>query len=1004
MPRVPSVGLSPTSRPQFQAPQVIAFQGGPELQQIAQGGARMQRIGEIVNKIGLEIEDKVNDARAMEAVNTFENGASKAYLEYQQKKGKAGVDGYEDYQKQIQELQDGAGGLLMNDQQRALASQAFSKINSRFNLRGQEHYMEQAAADKQAQSIARRMLKADTLGGMSLIIQGPSDSEYYMDEAISFGITPDDGHWPSRVDRGPEAGLILKKPSHPTFYKTLKGEKQAGMEWYRNIDTGRYYTFPKGQKVDARFVKQEPSAQEMQAKEQGIINPQALVEFGQFNNLLLQEGEARGLTGDALEVFMVSERDKLFAGIVNRKLDTQDAGQIEQVKMLIRDLPDGVMSQNQRAVLNQKILDKSDAVISSDDIIEAYSSGDTLQDVYAHADALRKNGVYTEKQWKKYRDQAAAYYRQQREAEGQVVQDLLTEVQSLTDQGQPVPSELESRAAELGVKSSFDKIIDGADDWLPEGRSVWADYEMNPAKALEDYQADPKGFIDRLDGMMPWGSVQQIIRSAKALEEGQSSGRGRRSSSGASSSINLVTEREIANGLLQQYAYGFGQKHGLLVYKDNKDLSDYQKANIERRWREALQPLVEFEMSKDPNLSSEDAVNKVAPRLWASGEYTGADDGRPRNKWSEAAYHISGYASRLENEVDDQGRKLVDIAREDIQQERADQALQRKMIREGQRYIPPTPALLGFPEAETAMRSTEEIQQQVRAEMQANMQMFGVPIPSDDAPLYVSQQEVYDRVNQMIQDRKDQATAQTETGRNNREQVAIERLDRMMRGEEFEKAVQANADIGFFESIGNESANFWNSIFSSKADPYVPLPTKKPNQMALALELSRTLTVTENGKQVNAFDRFVQDGGDPEDWDELVGNHAISGFFLTPEERPDQPVEVRPSRLPAGQMQKGGRGGTTYAERAQAYAQAAQVIPGSAKSRSQEAMRLFRSVKQIKSTLAKAKNNIQRRSGDPSYAEYVAGQQDVVKRLTERLEELEPQLRAAQERVRGGGN
>lgn len=922
MPRVPSVGLSPTSRPQFQAPQVIAFQGGPELQQIAQGGARMQRIGEVVNQIGLEIEDKVNDARAMEAVNTFENGASKAFLEFQQKKGKAGVDGYEDYQKQIQELQDGAGGLLMNDQQRALASQAFSKINSRFNLRGQEHYMEQAAADKQAQSIARRILKADTLGGMDLTINQEVGKLVGTDEPIMGA----------------------------------------------------------------------------------VINPQALVEFGQFNNLLLQEGEARGLTGDALEVFMVSERDKLFAGIVNRKLDTQDAGQIEQVKMLIRDLPDGVMSQNQRAVLNQKILDKSDAVISSDDIIEAYSSGDTLQDVYAHADALRKNGVYTEKQWKKYRDQAAAYYRQQREAEGQVVQDLLTEVQSLTDQGQPVPSELESRAAELGVKSSFDKIIDGADDWLPEGRSVWADYEMNPAKALEDYQADPKGFIDRLDGMMPWGSVQQIIRSAKALEEGQSSGRGRRSSSGASSSINLVTEREIANGLLQQYAYGFGQKHGLLVYKDNKDLSDYQKANIERRWREALQPLVEFEMSKDPNLSSEDAVNKVAPRLWASGEYTGADDGRPRNKWSEAAYHISGYASRLENEVDDQGRKLVDIAREDIQQERADQALQRKMIREGQRYIPPTPALLGFPEAETAMRSTEEIQQQVRAEMQANMQMFGVPIPSDDAPLYVSQQEVYDRVNQMIQDRKDQATAQTETGRNNREQVAIERLDRMMRGEEFEKAVQANADIGFFESIGNESANFWNSIFSSKADPYVPLPTKKPNQMALALELSRTLTVTENGKQVNAFDRFVQDGGDPEDWDELVGNHAISGFFLTPEERPDQPVEVRPSRLPAGQMQKGGRGGTTYAERAQAYAQAAQAIPGSAESRSQEAMRLFRSVKQIKSTLAKAKNNIQRRSGDPSYAEYVAGQQDVVKRLTERLEELEPQLRAAQERVRGGGN
>jgi len=54
--------------------------------------------------------------------------------------------------------------------------------------------------------------------------------------------------------------------------------------------------------------------------------------------------------------------------------------------------------------------------------------------------------------------------------------------------------------------------------------------------------------------------------------------------------------------------------------------------------------------------------------------------------------------------------------------------------------------------------------------------------------------------------------------------------------------------------------------------------------------------------------------------------------------------------------------------------------------------------------LSKAENNIQRRSEDPRYAEYVAGQREVVERLTQRLEELEPQLRAAQERLRSGGN
>lgn len=175
MPRVPSVGLSPTSRPQFQAPGVVAFQGGPELQQIARGGARLERIGRIVGQIGIEVEDKVNDARAMEATNTFENGVAQAFLEYQQLKGKDGVDGYENFQKQVEELRDGAGSLLMNDMQRASAMPIFDKINSRFSLRAQEHYMGAAAEYKQQQVVAERIkledaLRSEPLGANSVAL------------------------------------------------------------------------------------------------------------------------------------------------------------------------------------------------------------------------------------------------------------------------------------------------------------------------------------------------------------------------------------------------------------------------------------------------------------------------------------------------------------------------------------------------------------------------------------------------------------------------------------------------------------------------------------------------------------------------------------------------------------------------------------------------------------------------------------------------------------------
>ena len=176
MPRVPTIGLSPTSRPQFQAPGVVAYGGRPmEMQESMQRGARMERIGQVVSQIGLEIEDKVNDARAMEATNAFENGVNKAFLEYRQLKGKDGVDGLAAFQQQVQELRDNAGGMLMNDMQRAAAMPIFDKIGARTDLRAQEHYMGAAAEYKQQQVVAERIkledaLRSEPLGANSVAL------------------------------------------------------------------------------------------------------------------------------------------------------------------------------------------------------------------------------------------------------------------------------------------------------------------------------------------------------------------------------------------------------------------------------------------------------------------------------------------------------------------------------------------------------------------------------------------------------------------------------------------------------------------------------------------------------------------------------------------------------------------------------------------------------------------------------------------------------------------
>lgn len=64
-------------------------------------------------------------------------------------------------------------------------------------------------------------------------------------------------HSPSRVSKGyaddsraskelkASEGLILKRPHHPTFHKTEKGEREAGYEFVWDEDRGEYFSFPK---------------------------------------------------------------------------------------------------------------------------------------------------------------------------------------------------------------------------------------------------------------------------------------------------------------------------------------------------------------------------------------------------------------------------------------------------------------------------------------------------------------------------------------------------------------------------------------------------------------------------------------------------------------------------------------------------------------------------------------------------------------------------------------
>ena len=84
-----------------------------------------------------------------------------------------------------------------------------------------------------------------------LYIQHPEYYDNYDPGAIYH---PETDHWDSR---NPETGLILKHPNHPTFHKTMQGEREAGMKVYHNLGDDRYYS----------FEENDPRIKQMLAKE-----------------------------------------------------------------------------------------------------------------------------------------------------------------------------------------------------------------------------------------------------------------------------------------------------------------------------------------------------------------------------------------------------------------------------------------------------------------------------------------------------------------------------------------------------------------------------------------------------------------------------------------------------------------------------------------------------------------------------------------------------------------
>jgi len=88
---------------------------------------------------------------------------------------------------------------------------------------------------------------------------GEKENLYDYESAIKGGASPDKTkHWPSRVAKGPNEGLLLKHETHPTFWKTMETEKAGGYKIYRAPDD-RLYSYPKEKVVPTYMDPYDPN-------------------------------------------------------------------------------------------------------------------------------------------------------------------------------------------------------------------------------------------------------------------------------------------------------------------------------------------------------------------------------------------------------------------------------------------------------------------------------------------------------------------------------------------------------------------------------------------------------------------------------------------------------------------------------------------------------------------------------------------------------------------------
>ena len=616
-----------------------------------------------------------------------------------------------------------------------------------------------------------------------------------------------------------------------------------------------------------------------------IASAEFLSNYTRYLATAREQGILEGYSDEAaengmspLDIFVQGEADKLFKNLVVKKLDSEDPNEVREVERLVDNLPEGLISQSLLESLQDRSSIKAQESDDAVGLVKSYSSGETLSEVFAEIDAQLNHGIITSKEHKSRRVNAANYYTEQNSARSVDKELLLNEVAALRAQGKPVPESLRDRAVGLQAVREFDRIVSGQDSWLPSGRETYLRYMENPNQLLSDMKKDPD-LLTRLNSQMPWSVVMELSKMAKKQREAISGGSG--TSNGSRSKASLWTNREKALSLHYKYSRSLAEKNQTTVEESNGDLSKDQKGDIEFRWRQALEEAATPYLQE--GLSPTEALEKGAEDLWKRGSYQDAE-GNMRNTYTDVAGALPQDIANLRNERNEEGRLQVDVAREELENERIDRSVEKKIEQKRAAKMPPSPALLGMVDYWGTM---DKATQDTLADLQASQEVFGIPLALPREIRLISQQEVDSRAASNIEKTKETKNLESEDGQEQRRLRAVSSLNKIMETEAYDSLVDENKKgIGIFTDAYNTLGWLFTSYGSKfEADAaYESLPGQIKPQVRLGGEAAKSITINEGGVDINVFEEFMQSGGTEEEWNQIVGKHRITDHFLMPKD------------------------------------------------------------------------------------------------------------------------